>query len=164
MVSTLIGDGLGIPSVGDILLSILPESEFSAITTSKKKIDSTLPYNSFTIQNLYSYFCLCGILLPIFKFFPKIYFIQCFYETISEETALINCKDSFKCHSPRKSLVKGERFIRVEERLEIKEGSRCEPGPMGDSLHEAETSLHVTSISGKDVGLLRKSQFPQYNL
>ena len=97
-------------------------------------------------------------------FFPRKYFIQCFYETISEEIALINCKDSFKCHSPRNSLVKGERFIRVEERLEIEDGSRCEPGPMGDSLHEAGTALHGTSISGKNVGLLRKSRFPQYNL
>ena len=100
----------------------------------------------------------------ILNFSPKKIFYSIFYETISEETALINCKDSFKCHSPRKSLVKGERFIRVEERLEIEEGSRCEPGPMEDSLHEAGTALHVTSISGKDVGLLRKSQFPQYNL
>ena len=130
MVSTLIGDGLGIPSVGDILLSILPESEFSAITTSKKKFDSTVPYNSFFIQNLHSYFCLCGILFSIFKICCQKIFYSMFYETISEETALINCKDSFKCHSPRKSLVKGERFIRVEERLEIEDGSRCDPGPM----------------------------------
>ena len=160
----MIGDSLGIPSVGDILLSILPESEFSAITTSKKNL--TAP--SLTIALLFKIcihiFAFVEYCFQYLNFFPKKYFIQCFYETISEETALINCKDSFKCHSPRKSLVKGERFIRVEERLEIEEGSRCEPGPMGDSLHDAETALHVTSISGKDVGLLRKSQFPQYNL
>ena len=88
-------------------------------------------------------------------------FNQCFYETTSEEIALINCKDSFKCHSPRKSLVKGERFIRVEERLEIGDGSRCVPRPMEDSLREADAAQHVTCFSGKGAGLVRKLQSSQ---
>ena len=58
-----------------------------------------------------------------------------------------------------KSLVKNERFICAEERLEIEDGSRCDPKSIGVWLHKAESAQNVTSIADKEVGLVRKSQF-----